>query len=145
LLNIVQPDCAYFGEKDLQQLMIIRRMVADLNLDVTIVGIPTVRETDGLALSSRNKYLNVEERKAGPLLYQSLQRAADRIRAGEVDASKVREAAVALLTSSPLVRVEYFEIVDIEELQPIGSIEGPVRIAAAIWLGQTRLIDNIFV
>src|SRR5262249_1291791 len=104
LLNIVKPDRAYFGEKDLQQLTIIRRMVADLNLAVTIVGVPIVREVDGLTLSSRNKYLTAEERKAAPALYRSLQQAANRIRAGERDVSKVRESALEILAQSPLIR-----------------------------------------
>jgi pantoate--beta-alanine ligase len=143
LLNIVQPQRAYFGEKDLQQLTIIGRMVADLNVNVTIVGVPIVRETDGLALSSRNKYLNAEERKAAPVLYRTLQEAASRVRSGEKDASKVREAALAVLANFPLIRVEYLEIVDPDELQPIATISGPVRIAGAIWVGATRLIDNV--
>jgi pantoate--beta-alanine ligase len=143
LLNIVQPQRAYFGEKDLQQLTIIGRMVADLNVNVTIVGVPIVRETDGLALSSRNKYLNAEERKAAPVLYRTLQEAASRVRSGERDASKVREAALAVLANFPLIRVEYLEIVDPDELQPIATIGGPVRIAGAIWVGATRLIDNV--
>jgi pantoate--beta-alanine ligase len=143
LLGIVQPQRAYFGEKDLQQLMIIRRMVADLNVDVTIVGVPTVREPDGLALSSRNKYLNPEERKAAPELYRSLQEAARRIHAGDHDMARVREYALSMLAESPLIRVEYFEIVDPDELQPLSTMNGPVRIASAIWIGTTRLIDNI--
>lgn len=143
LLNIVQPQRAYFGEKDLQQLTIIRRMAADLNVNVTIVGVPIVRETDGLALSSRNKYLNVEERKAAPVLYRALQEASSRVRSGEKDASRVREAALAVLANFPLIRVEYLEIVDPDELQPIATIGGPVRIAGAIWVGATRLIDNV--
>jgi len=143
LLNIVQPQRAYFGEKDLQQLTIIRRMVADLNVNVTIVGVPVVREADGLALSSRNKYLNAEERKAAAVLYRALQEAASRVRSGEKDASKVREAALAVLTNFPLIRVEYLEIVDPDELQPVATIAGPVRIAGAIWVGATRLIDNV--
>jgi len=143
LLNIVQPQRAYFGEKDLQQLTIIRRMAADLNVNVTIVGVPIVREADGLALSSRNKYLNVEERKAAPVLYRALQEASSRVRSGEKDASRVREAALAVLANFPLIRVEYLEIVDPDELQPIATIGGPVRIAGAIWVGATRLIDNV--
>src|SRR5262249_49946216 len=143
LLNIARPDRAYFGEKDLQQLAIVRRMVADLNIPVTIVGVPTVREADGLALSSRNKYLNPEERKAAPVLYRALQEAASRIRAGEHDVSKIRAGALTLLAQSPLIRVEYFEVVDSNELQPLETIVGPVRIAAAVWIGTTRLIDNI--
>ena len=143
LLNIVQPQRAYFGEKDIQQLTIIRRMVTDLNLNVTIVGVPIVREIDGLALSSRNKYLTAEERKFAPTLYRALQEAASRIRTGEKDASKVREAALSLFVNSPLIRVEYLEIVDPDELQPVATISGPVRIAGAIWVGATRLIDNV--
>jgi pantoate--beta-alanine ligase len=143
LLNIVQPQRAYFGEKDLQQLTIIRRMVADLNVNVTIIGVPVVREADGLALSSRNKYLNGEERKSAPVLYRALQEAASRVRSGEKDASKVREVAVAVLANFPLIRVEYLEIVDPDELQPVATIAGPVRIAGAIWVGATRLIDNV--
>jgi pantoate--beta-alanine ligase len=143
LLNIVQPHSAYFGEKDMQQLQVIRRMVADLNLPVSIVGVPTVREPDGLARSSRNNYLNVEERAAAPALYRALQEAAARIRSGERDGSKIRAAGLAILSASPLIRVEYFEIVDADELQPVATIDGPVRVAAAIWIGKTRLIDNV--
>jgi pantoate--beta-alanine ligase len=143
LLNIVRPDRAYFGEKDVQQLAIVRRMASDLNLPITIVGVSTVREADGLALSSRNKYLSAEERNAAPALYRALQEAANRIRAGESDASKVRESALALLAKSSLIRVEYLEVVDPDELQPLKTINGPVRIAAAIWIGTTRLIDNV--
>jgi pantoate--beta-alanine ligase len=145
LLNIIQPQRAFFGEKDMQQLAVIRRMVAELNVPVEIVGVPTVRESDGLALSSRNKYLNPEERRAAPALYRALTEAADRIRAGERDAKLVREAALETLKSSPLIRVEYFEVVDSEELQPIEIVRGAVRIAAAVWIGTTRLIDNTFV
>jgi pantoate--beta-alanine ligase len=143
LLNIVQPSRAYFGEKDLQQLAIIRRMVLDLNRPVEIVGVPIVRETDGLALSSRNKYLNAEERQAAPALYRALQEAAGRIRSGEREVSKLREAALAVLAGSQLIRVEYFEVVDPDELQPQEVVNGPVRVAAAIWIGRTRLIDNV--
>src|SRR5262249_40581652 len=135
----------YFGEKDLQQLTIIRRMVADFNLPMTIVGVPIVREADGLALSSRNKYLNPDERKAAPSLFRALQAAAARIQAGEKDVAKIQSAAVGLLAASPLIRVEYFEFVDPSELQTVTLISGPVRIAAAIWIGKTRLIDNVSV
>ena len=143
LLNVVRPHRAYFGEKDMQQLMVIRRMVSDLNVPVFIASVATVRESDGLALSSRNKYLNAEERRAAPALHRALQEAANRIRAGEQDAAKVRESALALLNDSAMIRVEYFEIVDPVELQPVDTIKGPVRIAAAIWIGTTRLIDNL--
>ena len=145
LLNIVRPDRAYFGEKDMQQLMIIRRMATDLNLPIEIVGVPTVREPDGLALSSRNKYLNVEERKAAPSLYRALSEAAREIEAGETDVSRIRESALAVFKAYEQIRVEYFEIVDRDELQPVDAIQGPVRLASAMWLGTTRLIDNVFV
>jgi pantoate--beta-alanine ligase len=143
LLNMVQPHRAYFGEKDMQQLAVIRRMVLDLNLPVAIVGVPTVREADGLALSSRNKYLSGEERAAAPSLHRALLAAASRIAAGERNVAKAKEAGLEILRVSPLIRVEYFEIVDPEELQPVDVINRPVRIAAAIWIGNTRLIDNV--
>ncbi len=142
LFHIVQPQRAFFGEKDLQQLAVIRRMVRDLNIPVEVAGVPTVREPDGLAVSSRNLYLNPEERRIAPMLYQALQEAAARIRSGERDAAKTREEAVKALGA---FRVEYFEIVDPEEIQPVATIAGPVRIAAAVRLGATRLIDNVFV
>jgi pantoate--beta-alanine ligase len=145
LLNIVQADRAYFGEKDRQQLAVIRRMVADLNVRVTVIGVPTVREHDGLALSSRNRYLSAEERIAAPALYLALQEAAARVRAGERDASHVRNAGLGVLAAQPLIRVEYFETVNPEELQPVIVINLSVCIAAAIWIGNTRLIDNICV
>jgi pantoate--beta-alanine ligase len=145
LLNIVQPERAYFGEKDLQQLQVIRRMVLDLNVPATIVGVPTVREPDGLALSSRNKYLSEEERRAAPGLYQALQAAVSGIREGERDVTKVKTAALEILERQPLIRVEYLEIVDPDELAPVSTIGHSVRIAAAIWIGRTRLIDNVFV
>ena len=143
LFNIVRPDRAYFGEKDMQQLAVIRRMVADLNIPVEIAAVPTVREPDGLAISSRNQHLNSAERKAAPVLYRALEEAVKRIRSGERDASKVREAAIAILESEPLVRVEYLEIVDPTEIQPLSTISDSVRIAAAVWIGGTRLIDNV--
>src|SRR5215471_10735368 len=145
LLNIVQPQRAYFGEKDMQQLQVIRRMALDLNLPVTIVGVPTVREADGLALSSRNKYLSEEERIAAPALYQALQAAVRGIREGERDVTKARTAALEILEKQPLIRVEYLQIVDPDELAPVSTIGRSVRIAAAIWIGRTRLIDNVFV
>src|SRR6058998_247854 len=143
LFNIVRPDRAYFGEKDMQQLAVIRRMVADLNIPVEIAAVPTVREPDGLAISSRNQHLNSAERKAAPVLYRALEEAVKRIRSGERDASKVREAAIAILESEPLVRIEYLEIVDPAEIQPLSTTSDPVRIAAAVWIGGTRLIDNV--
>ncbi len=143
LLNIVQPDRAYFGEKDAQQLAVIRRMVADLNLPIAIVGVATVREADGLALSSRNQHLSAEERAVAPMLYQALRAAETAIADGERDPEKAKQAGLEVLARESRIRVEYFEIVDPEELQPVAEIAGPVLVAAAVWLGGTRLIDNL--
>jgi pantoate--beta-alanine ligase len=143
LFNIVRPDRAYFGEKDIQQLAVVRRMVKDVNLPVEVVGVPTVREADGLALSSRNQYLSPDQRKVAPVLYRALQEAQRRVSAGEKDSSKIRGAAMDVLRREPGIRVEYLEIVDPDEMQPVSTINAPVRIAAAIWVGSTRLIDNV--
>lgn len=142
LFNIVQADRAYFGEKDYQQLCVIRRMVEDLNLTVRIVPVPTLREADGLAMSSRNIYLGPAERAAAPMLYRALTAARERIDSGETDVLKVKEAALAFLSSVPLIRVQYFEVVD-ADIQPVTIVSGPVRIAAAVFIGKTRLIDNV--
>lgn len=143
LLNIVRPQRAYFGEKDAQQLAVIRRMVADLNVRVEIVEVPTVREADELALSSRNKLLSVEERRVAPVLIQALRTAQSLIATGATDAETVKREAARAFEAHPEVRVEYLEIVDPEEMQPVARIGGPVRIAGAIWIGRTRLIDNL--
>ena len=142
LFHIVQPERAYFGEKDAQQLAVIRRMVRDLNVPVQVVGVPTVREPDGLALSSRNQRLSEEERRIAPALYRALELAARRIAMGERRPEKVRLEALAEL-NRPEIRVEYLEIAGPAEMQPVGRIEGPVLVAAAIWIGSTRLIDNL--
>ncbi|MGQ9633719.1 MAG: pantoate--beta-alanine ligase [Bryobacteraceae bacterium] len=143
LFHIVQPHRAYFGEKDAQQLAVIRRMVRDLNLDVEIVPVPTVRESDGLALSSRNQRLSPEERRIAPLLFQVLLVAQKYIAAGETDPEVVKAAAQSVVSAQPALRLEYLEIVDPEEMQPVGKIDAPVRVAVAAWLGSTRLIDNL--
>jgi pantoate--beta-alanine ligase len=142
LLNIVQPDRAYFGEKDAQQLAVIRRMVDDLNLPVVIVEVPTVREADGLALSSRNQLLNGDERRIAPVLSQALEAAQASIARGEAPADEIKKEVLRLLAEHPDIRVEYLEIVDPDEMQPVARITGPVRVAAAVWIGRTRLIDN---
>jgi pantoate--beta-alanine ligase len=146
LFQMAQPHRAYFGEKDAQQLAIIKRMTADFNLPIEIVEVVTVREADGLAVSSRNRLLNPEERKAAPSLYRALAEAERRLSLGERDASLVREAAMNVLSgSSPTVplKVEYLEIVDAGTLQPVNRVTRPVRIAGAVWVGSTRLIDNV--
>ena len=142
LFNIVLPDRAYFGEKDAQQLAIIRRMVKDLNFGTEIVSCPIVREPDGLAMSSRNLYLSPEERKAALSLSRSLSAAKELMRKGEKDAVKIREAIVAGISAEPLVKIDYAEIVDSADLSPVEKIEKPVLAAAAVYFGKTRLIDN---
>jgi len=142
LFNIVLPDRAYFGEKDAQQLAIIRRMVKDLNFGTEIVSCPIVREPDGLAMSSRNLYLSHEERKAALSLSRSLSAAKELMRKGEKDAVKIREAIVAGISAEPLVKIDYAEIVDSADLSPVEKIEKPVLAAAAVYFGKTRLIDN---
>lgn len=142
LLNIVQPSRAYFGEKDAQQLAVIRRLVADLNVPVEIAAVPTVREADGLAMSSRNRRLPAEERGTAPLLYKALLGVKKALLEGENDAQNAKKVAFSVLENAP-IRVEYLEIVDSCDLQPIQKIDGPVLIAIAAWLGDTRLIDNL--
>jgi pantoate--beta-alanine ligase len=145
LLGIVQPDRAYFGEKDAQQLAIIRRMVGDLNVPVQIVGIATVREPDGLALSSRNVRLAPAERTLATALFHTLQTAARLIAGGERDPGAVQRAAAATIPANPLLKLEYLEIVDPENMQPVDRITKPVRVAGALWVGSTRLIDNLLI
>ncbi len=142
LFNIVTPDRAYFGQKDAQQLAVIKRMVRDLNFDITIVGCPIVREADGLALSSRNTYLSEEERKAALILNKSLTLGKEMIEAGEKNAAKVRETIIKNMETEPLAKVDYVEIVDAENLEPVENIDAPVLVATAVYIGKTRLIDN---
>jgi len=142
LFQIVQPDRAYFGEKDAQQLAIIRRMVKDLDVPVTVVPVATVREFDGLAMSSRNRHLTPEERQRAVVLSQALFAARALVLQGERSAEKIRTAVGPLFDG---IQLEYFSIVDPETLMPVERIEGPVLIAGAIWLGSTRLIDNVTV
>ena len=143
LFHIVQPDRAYFGQKDGQQLAVIRRMVDDLHMPLMIVAVPTVREHDGLALSSRNQLLNVGERKAAAVLYRGLRVAERLIAQGETCPGEVVKQALAVIEAEPLARVEYVEVVDPDGLQPVIDITGPVMIAGAMWVGTTRLIDNV--
>lgn len=143
LLNIVEPDVAVFGEKDYQQLMVVRKMVRDLDLDIEIIGSPTVRDEDGLALSSRNEYLSGEERRQALAIPSGLREAKDAVEAGERSA----QAVVAMLTKKLMaqkdVKIDYVEVVDAETLQPVGRIVSPVLIAVAAYIGGTRLIDNV--
>jgi pantoate--beta-alanine ligase len=143
LLEMVRPDRAYFGEKDRQQLTIIRRLVTDFNVEVEIVGVPTVREADGLALSSRNQHLDPRERAIAPVLYQALREADRLIAAGASDAEAVRAAARTCIPDDGAIRLEYLEVVDPDDLQPVATIDRPVVVAGALWVGRTRLIDNV--
>jgi pantoate--beta-alanine ligase len=143
LFNILSPDAAVFGEKDFQQLAIIRRMVRDLNLKVDIVGVPTVREDDGLACSSRNQYLNAEERKQATVLRKALLGAADRIKGGEESTPKVINFMREMITQAPLARIDYVNLVDADNLQPLEVAQPNSLLALAVFFGQTRLIDNI--
>lgn len=143
LLNIVQPSRAYFGEKDAQQLAVIRRMVSDLNVPATIVEVPTVRESDGLALSSRNQHLSTSERQIAPLLIRALRTAQKLIAEGATRADDIKRESLQIFAEHPEVRVEYLEIVDPDDMQPVASVAAPVRATGAIWIGKTRLIDNV--
>jgi pantoate--beta-alanine ligase len=143
LFNIVQPDAAYFGEKDAQQLALIQQMTHDLNFPIRIVPVPTVRESDGLALSSRNQRLTPEERLIAPMIYQALTEGRSMIENGERQTLQVKTAVSNRLTSQPAFRVDYVDIVDPRAMQPVDSISGDVRLAAAVWVGSTRLIDNV--
>ena len=143
LFAIVQPHVAFFGEKDAQQLRIIRRMVRDLHLGVEIVGCPTVRAADGLALSSRNAYLSPAERLAAPVLHRALAAAAEAARAGETDAARLVAGVRAAIEAEPLVRLDYAEAVDDDTLEPVTAIRGRVLLAVAAYFGRARLIDNV--
>ncbi len=145
LFNLVRPDAAVFGQKDYQQLAIIRRMVRDLNFPLEIVGGETVREPDGLALSSRNVYLTPEERAQAPVLRRSLLLAGKRVLNGERDAAVLRSVLERELATAPLARMDYAEVVDADDLQPVARIERSTLLALAVKFGRTRLIDNLIV
>lgn len=142
LFHIVMPDKAYFGQKDAQQLAVIRHMVSDLDFGIEIVGCPIIREEDGLAKSSRNTYLDEKERQAALILSKSLKEGEALVDAGETDAGKVRQAITEKLESEPLAKIDYVEVVDWNTLEPVDRIEGPVLAAIAVYIGKTRLIDN---
>lgn len=142
LFNIVTPDKAYFGEKDAQQLCVIRKMVKDLNFDIEIIGCPIIRESDGLAKSSRNTYLNGEERKAALCLSRSLEIGKQLIESGETNADAVVSAVRAEIEKEPLSDIDYVEIVDLNNLETLEEIKKPLLCAIAVRIGKTRLIDN---
>ena len=143
LFNILSPDAAVFGEKDFQQLAIIRRMVRDLNFKIDIVAVPTIREGDGLAFSSRNEYLNLEERKQAPVLRRALLAAAEKAKAGEKSAKLIVDLARNVISEASLARIDYVNLVDAENLQPVEIIRPKAALALAVFFGRTRLIDNI--
>jgi len=145
LLNIVAPDRAYFGEKDYQQLAVIRTMVRDLDIPVEIVGCPTVREPDGLAMSSRNTLLTPEARAQAPILHRALLRGRDMVASGEADPCAVTEAVREMIQSADLAEIDYIEVVGTDDLQPPARLDGRVLVAVAVRFGGVRLIDNTVV
>ena len=145
LFNIVTPDRAYFGQKDAQQLAVVRRFVRDLNFDIEIIGCPIIREDDGLAKSSRNTYLSPEERKAAVILYKSLMKGKALIEAGERSSKKVIDEITKVLNTEPLAKVDYVSVVDNINIQPIDTIKGEVLVAIAVYIGTTREIDNFII
>ncbi|MBE6052255.1 MAG: pantoate--beta-alanine ligase [Clostridium sp.] len=142
LFNIVTPDKAYFGQKDAQQLAIIKRMVRDLSMDIEIVGCPIIREEDGLAKSSRNTYLSAEERKAALILSKSLKVGKALVEAGERDSNNVIKAIKDKISEEKLAKIDYVQVVDALSIRDVEKIEGTVLVAMAVYIGKTRLIDN---
>ncbi|MFA9375704.1 MAG: pantoate--beta-alanine ligase [Lachnotalea sp.] len=145
LFNIVTPDRAYFGQKDAQQLAVIKRMVKDLNFGIEIVGCPIVREKDGLAKSSRNTYLSVEERSAAVVLNQALNQGKKIIAEGEQSAEKVKNIILEWIKKEPLAKVDYIEVVNFDNIEITKKISGNILVAVAVYIGKTRLIDNFII
>lgn len=145
LFNLVKPHRAYFGQKDYQQSVVVRRLVADLNMDLDVVVLPTVRETDGLAVSSRNVRLTPQQRQAASVLYRSLSHAEERVNAGERSAKAIIEEVRAMVETEPLARIEYVALCHPDTLQSTDRIDGPALLALAVRFGETRLIDNCII
>ena len=145
LFNIVTPDRAYFGQKDAQQLAIIKRMVSDLNFDIEIIGCPIIREDDGLAKSSRNTYLNPEERQAAVVLSKALNLGRELVEKGEKNVENVINVIKAEIDKEKLAKIDYIEVVDMNKLQPIKEINCSILVAIAVYIGKTRLIDNFII
>ena len=141
-MNIVKPDRAYFGQKDAQQLAVIRRMVRDLNIDVEIIGCPIVREADGLAKSSRNVYLNAEERAAAVILHKALTKGEEMVKGGEKNPDTVIKAISDIINTEKLAKIDYVDVVSFPNIQHVETIDQPVLVALAVYIGKTRLIDN---
>jgi pantoate--beta-alanine ligase len=145
LFNAVQPTVAYFGQKDAQQSIVIKKMVADLNMNLEIAILPTVREPDGLAMSSRDYYLNAEERQAATVLYKALTLAQELWAKGERDAEKIRQEMRTLIQKEPRATIDYVSIADAETLEELGKVKAPALVSMAVKIGKTRLIDNVVV
>lgn len=145
LFNIVQPDKAYFGQKDAQQLAIIKRMVRDLNFDIEIVGCPIIREPDGLAKSSRNTYLSADERKAALILSKAIKLGKEMVEGGERNAQTIIKAMTDKINTEPLARIDYVNVVDALSIEPLDVVKGEVLVAIAVYIGKTRLIDNFII
>jgi len=143
LFNIVQPSRAYFGQKDAQQVMVIKRMVADLNMGIEILVVPTLRESDGLAMSSRNIYLSPKERQAATILFKALTLARQLSQGGEKDAGKIRRQMTSLIQKEPLAQIDYVSIADAETLEELSLLDRPALASLAVRIGKTRLIDNM--
>lgn len=142
LFNSVQPDVAFFGQKDAQQVLVIQKMVKELNIDVEIRTVPIVREEDGIAMSSRNLYLNDEERKAARILYRSIQKAQQKVQEGERDVNSLKGAVIDMISSEPLAKIDYVELLTYPKLEEKDVLEGKMLLALAVKIGKARLIDN---
>lgn len=145
LFNIVKPDNAYFGQKDAQQLAVIKRMVADLNVDIKITGCPIIRDKDGLAKSSRNIYLSTEERQAALILSKSLAMGKELVLSGEKDANKIKKVITDNINIEPLAKIDYVDVVDFKTITPVDTLGESVLVAIAVYIGKTRLIDNFII
>lgn len=145
LFLIASPDRAYFGQKDAQQLAVIKRMVRDLNFDIEIVGCPIIREADGLAKSSRNTYLSPEERKAAVILHKALEKGKELVLNGEKSAKAVIDTVTQVINSEPLAKIDYVQVVDFPNIKVVEDINGDILTAVAVYIGKTRLIDNFII
>ncbi len=145
LFNLVQPDRAYFGQKDAQQALVLKKMVNDLNMNLELIVLPTVREEDGLAMSSRNSYLSPQNRREAAILYRSLQQAQEMVAGGERDASVIKETITMTIKNNTSALIDYIEITDTRNIKPLAILEGECLIALAVKFGETRLIDNLLV
>lgn len=145
LFLIASPDRAYFGQKDAQQLAVIKRMVRDLNFDIEIVGCPIIREADGLAKSSRNTYLSTEERKAAVILHKALEKGKELVLNGEKSAKAVIDTVTQVINSEPLAKIDYVQVVDFPNIKVVEDINGDILTAVAVYIGKTRLIDNFII